>query len=660
MKLRPLVLLFTALNLAVAQNLTSPQATAVAGFSTFVNSALSSTVNPAGLMRIYDWNIGLTGYYKTYSGTKMHSIGIAKRLTETQSLGFIYSPGSSIEFVFPSTVTINIGTSTLRAEFQRKITYSSNYTLTYALKLSNKISLGSSVQYISQNLVETGYKIQPTDSLPQVSLETSQYQSSNLNSKISLLYEVTPKMSLALLFENLSLGFGRFPEQFKNFEFEDKFKIKASAGLDFKILKSGFEVSSIGEFRTGFEVQPIKNLFLRSGLFSEKGKIGGFSTGVGFRSGLFQFDLAYFKNTSNVWKDGKLTQDEFFETLVKNPEFEKFTRDEVTFSISVDMSRWYEKSLRVKSLRIEDEIFPHMLSDFEKRNIGSVEIENTSDKVLNAKIDFKLSFPLDIEAEPNEFEIKPRETKTIPISISLGTVNPENNEPIKIDALLNVKSTSDIPDEVKKFKIFLRGRNDWNGNVEDLKSFLKFDSPEISSFARIVILEHKDTLEKIDPALRKFYQAKFIFDELSKHIIYVSDPSLSIDKVQFPEETLKLRTGDCDDLAILYASLLGSIGIKVAFVDVKGLRKINESHVYIIFDTEIDKKLAQAITSNEKKYIILKNESGTETAWIPVETTLVHKGFDEAWETGAEQFFNDFEVNLGHTKGKAKIVFIEK
>ena len=467
-------------------------------------------------------------------------------------------------------------------------------------------------------------------------------------------------MSLALLFENLSLGFGRFPEQFKNFEFEDKFKIKASAGLDFKILKSGFEVSSIGEFSTGFEVQPIKNLFLRSGLFSEKGKIGGFSTGVGFRSGLFQFDLAYFKNTSNVWKDGKLTQDEFFETLVKNPEFEKFTRDEVTFSISVDMSRWYEKSLRVKSLRIEDEIFPHMLSDFEKRNIGSVEIENTSDKVLNAKIDFKLSFPLDIEAEPNEFEIKPRETKTIPISISLGTVNPENNEPIKIDALLNVKSTSDIPDEVKKFKIFLRGRNDWNGNVEDLKSFLKFDSPEISSFARIVILEHKDTLEKIDPALRKFYQAKFIFDELSKHIIYVSDPSLSIDKVQFPEETLKLRTGDCDDLAILYASLLGSIGIKVAFVDVKGLRKINESHVYIIFDTEIDKKFAQAITSNEKKYIILKNESGTETAWIPVETTLVHKGFDEAWETGAEQFFNDFEVNLGHTKGKAKIVFIEK
>ncbi|CUS83902.1 hypothetical protein JGI13_00986, partial [Candidatus Kryptonium thompsonii] len=43
-----------------------------------------------------------------------------------------------------------------------------------------------------------------------------------------------------------------------------------------------------------------------------------------------------------------------------------------------------------------------------------------------------------------------------------------------------------------------------------------------------------------------------------------------------------------------------------------------------------------------------------------VETTLVHKGFDEACETGAEQFFNDFEVNLGHTKGKAKIVFIEK
>ncbi len=660
MKLRLFVLFFTALNLAVTQNLTSPQATAVASFSTFANSALSSAVNPAGLMRIYDWNIGLTGYYKIYSGTKMHSIGIAKRLTETQSLGFIYSPGSSIEFVFPSILSINIGNSILNAEFQRKITYSANYTLAYALRLSNKISLGSLIQYISQNLIETGYKIQPTDSLPQVSIETKQYSSSHLSSKISLLYEVTSKVSFALLLENLSLRLKKFPEQFRNFEFENNFKVKTAVGLDFRNLKSGIEISSIGESHAGIEAQPIKNLFFRGGLFSEKGKLSGFSTGLGFRSGLFQFDLAYFRNTSDIWRDGKLTQDEFFKKLVKNAEFEKFAKDEITFSISVDMSKWHEKSLRIKNLAIKDEVFPHMLSNFEKRNIGSVEIENISNKVLNAKIDFKLSYPVEIEAEPNEFEIKPNETKTIPISISLGTINPENNEPIKINAWLNVKSSSNISDEVKKFKILLRGRNDWNGNVEELKFFLRFDSPEISSFARKIIWERKDTLEKIDPMLRKFYQAKFIFDELSKHIIYVSDPSLSIDKVQFPEETLKLRTGDCDDLAILYASLLGSIGIKVAFVDVKDLREINESHVYIIFDSEIDKKFVQAITSNEKKYIIIKNENGTETAWIPIETTLVHEGFDKAWATGAEQFFNDFELNLGHTKGKAKIVFIEK
>lgn len=136
-----------------------------------------------------------------------------------------------------------------------------------------------------------------------------------------------------------------------------------------------------------------------------------------------------------------------------------------------------------------------------------------------------------------------------------------------------------MPDESKRVKISIYGKNDWNGDVKDLKFFLKFDSPEILSLTRRIIWAHKDTLEKIDPMLRKFYQAKFLFDELSKIITYVSDPSLSLDKVQYPEETLKLHTGDCDDLAVLYASMLGSVEIEFAFVDVRAMRQINESHV---------------------------------------------------------------------------------
>lgn len=658
MKLR-LVLFFTALNLAVAQNFTSSQATATAGFSPFVNSILSSLLNPAGLIRIYDWNIGLTGYYSNYSGIKMYSLGMAKRLNHLHSIGFIYSPGAVLELIFPSTLSINIGNSIIKAEAQQKITYLSNYALLYAFKPIDKISVGLSTEFISQSLSETVYKVQLTDSLPFVGIETEHYKSSFLNSKVSMLYELTPRISLAFLIENLSSKFDRgFPDKFKNLEIESKLRAKISVGINFKNLKTGFETSSIGDVLFGFEAEAVKNLFLRAGFFLEKGNLNAISTGAGFRIGPLQFDIAYFKNTSQIWSDGKLTRDEIFASPLRDIEFNKFTRDRVLFSVSIDMSQWHEKALRIKSITIQDEIFPHLLDEFRKEKIGYVVIENISDKNVNAKIDIN-SHLITIEADSEEFHLKPREIKKIPIFTSIGIGKPEIKDKTKSFITFSVKSHINMPDEIKKVRITLRGRNEWNGNVEDLKFFLRFDEPEILSLTRRIIWERKDTLEKVDPTFRKFYQAKFIFDELSKIITYVNDPSVNVDKVQYPDETLKLHGGDCDDLVVLYASMLGSVGIDVAFVDVKAMKKTNESHVYILFDSGIEKKYAINLTDNEKKYIVMKNKNGIETIWIPVETTLVRDGFDKAWEIGAEQFFNDFELNLGHARGKARIIHIQ-
>lgn len=662
MKLRLLVFL-TAFNLVkiLAQNLTSPQATAMSGFSVFTNSALSFVLNPAGLTKIYDWNIGLTGYYQSNAGTKMLSFGIAKRISENQSIAFMYSPGSKIELLFPSNITIKSGDLILNVEFDKKIDFSSNYGLGWALRLNDKLKIGISSNYINQTFSETRYNIQPTDSLPHISIGTLEYKSAILRTKLALLYEIDKKLTLGVSFENFDMKLNdEIPEEFKEYKLKNEPKVKLSSGLKTENFKLGFEISSQTELLTGFEFVPVENLFLRSGFYTNLKNFSTFSIGAGFKTGMFQFDIAYFKNLSKIWNDNKLTQDEFAQNPIKDVEFNPFIKDRLSLSVSIDGAGWYEKSLRIKEVEIEDEIFPHLIGQFEKRKIGYIEIENISRKKINAKVDFELSSYIDIEAEPDEFSIKPGETKRIAILVSPGAGKFENPERSKVDIKLKIIATKQIPDEVKKFKISLRGKNDWNGKVEDLIFFVKFDSPEITSFARKVIWEKKDTIEKVEPILKKFYQAKFLFDELSKQIIYVSDPSLSIDKVQYPDETLKLHTGDCDDLVVLYASLLGSVGIDVAFVDVKAMRKSDESHVYILFDSGIEPKFANLITENEKKYVVLKNKHGLETVWIPIETTLVRDGFEKAWEIGADEFFNDFEVNLGYAKGKARIILIQK
>ncbi len=662
MKLRLFVIL-TAFNLVKisAQNLTSAQATAMPGFSVFTNSALSFSLNPAGLTKIYDWNIGLTSYYQSNAGTKMLSFGIAKRISENHSVGFMYSPGSKIEIIFPSNITIKSGDLILNAEFDKKINLASNYSLGWALKLNDKLKIGLSSNYINQTFSETKYNVQSTDSIPRISIETPEYKSSILRTKFSLLYEIEKKLTFGISFENFDLKLNdEIPDDFKEYKLKNEPKVKLSSGLKTGNFKLGFEISTQAELLTGFEFVPVENLFLRSGFYTNSKNFNTFSIGAGFKAGMFQFDIAYFKNLSKIWNDNKLTLDEFTQNPIKDVEFNPFIKDRLSFSVSIDGAGWYEKSLRIKEVRVENEIFPHLIEQFERREIGYIEIENISRKNINAKVDFELSSYIDIEAKPEEFSIKPGEMKRIAILISPGTNKFENAEPSKIDVKLKIIATKQIPDDVKKFKISLRGKNDWNGNVEDLKFFVKFDSPEITSFARKVMWEKKDTIEKVEPMLKKFYQAKFLFDELSKQIIYVSDPSLSIDRVQYPEETLKLHTGDCDDLAVLYASLLGSIGIDVAFVDVKAMRKSDESHVYILFDSGIEVKFANLLTENEKKYVVLKNKHGVETVWIPIETTLVRDGFEKAWETGADEFFNDFEVNMGYAKGKARIILIQK
>jgi hypothetical protein len=122
---------------------------------------------------------------------------------------------------------------------------------------------------------------------------------------------------------------------------------------------------------------------------------------------------------------------------------------------------------------------------------------------------------------------------------------------------------------------------------------------------------------------------------------------------------LQLNGGDCDDMSVCYSSLLASVGISTAFIDVVPPERPKESHIYMMFDTGIDAKHAHIIGDNPKRYVIRKNESGKEIAWIPIETTFLTKGFHEAWATGANEYFDDVELNLGIVKGWVKLVDYE-
>jgi len=164
---------------------------------------------------------------------------------------------------------------------------------------------------------------------------------------------------------------------------------------------------------------------------------------------------------------------------------------------------------------------------------------------------------------------------------------------------------------------------DWD-NDQAVVAFMTPRESSVSQFARKVVTGGAGGSTLMNNAVGALEGLK------SLNFRYVKDPSgasrsQTLDYVQFPRETLKARTGDCDDLTVLYASVLESIGIETAMVLVPG-------HIFMAFATDARATSAHQISFNSNDYLV---DDGR--VWIPIEATLIPQGFVKAWSHGARE-----------------------
>ncbi len=129
-----------------------------------------------------------------------------------------------------------------------------------------------------------------------------------------------------------------------------------------------------------------------------------------------------------------------------------------------------------------------------------------------------------------------------------------------------------------------------------------------------------------------------MFEALSQFGVgYVVDPNtpayeaaskdpLVVDFLQYPNQTLKFKGGDCDDLSILFASLLESVGVETAFITVPG-------HIFDAFALEMTAADAAKSFANDKDVLLRDGR-----AWVPVEITMVGRPFQDAWQAGVAEW----------------------
>ena len=281
-------------------------------------------------------------------------------------------------------------------------------------------------------------------------------------------------------------------------------------------------------------------------------------------------------------------------------------------------------------------VFSAAYKKYQDQSIGSVTLQNVSATDYgNLKLSFQIKEFMDFPTSVEIPVIRGGEIKNVPIKATF------NNKILEVD--------EDTGVQVEVRLTYLRdGRKDDISLTQPMTIYGKNaiiwgDSSMVGSF----VTPKDDTLRDYVRQLINTYQpdpgplnnnlvaAMVYFSGLTAGgTNYIVDPNTpfadlrddQIDYVQFPRETLRLKSGDCDDLSVLISAGLENLGIRTALVEVPG-------HLFLMFDTGLGAEDAGLI-SQDNSLLVIRDGN----VWIPLEATMVNTSFIEAWAEGANKY----------------------
>lgn len=319
--------------------------------------------------------------------------------------------------------------------------------------------------------------------------------------------------------------------------------------------------------------------------------------------------------------------------------------------------RGYDRSIEIDDVIIYP-LFSALYKYYETTPAGKITITNISKKdVKKVKASVMVKDYMDYPTASKTVDVlKAGESIDIDLNMlfSNRVLGVTEDTPLSANVSVNyiVAERDFTKDETITFKLYNRNAMTWDDD-QKLASFITPKDTPIKVFARSVVQQYQN--ERVNILNYNMQSALEIFNALGAYgLTYVPDPKTpyakfvedasAVDYIQYPRETLRFRTGDCDDMTALYCSLLENVGISTSTVTIPG-------HIFMMLDTGVSRYDYREIT-DDRGLIIEKDER----VWIPVEVTLAGKSFLSAWQEGAKQYnqalLNNDDVGL-HTSAEA-------
>ena len=279
-------------------------------------------------------------------------------------------------------------------------------------------------------------------------------------------------------------------------------------------------------------------------------------------------------------------------------------------------------------------IFPALYKDYQTREIGSAIVKNSGDaKLEGLRFAVFIRGAMDFPSDQKIDVLEPGETTEIRIRADLSNsildITEDDTKQAELRLTYFMGGEPVVVKRTIAFRMYARTALVWD-EPSKIASFVTVRDPGLADWAREVATFIAD---ESDVSLRAVRYGILFHDALDRFgLRYIEDPinpyskvseNLTVDHVQLPEETLRRKSGDCDDLVVLYAPLFENLGVRVAIVDLPG-------HILLMLDTELPVEYASQLGLG----VPWREYEGT--VWLPFETTLTGGAFLDAVKAGAD------------------------
>ncbi|RJP66940.1 MAG: transglutaminase domain-containing protein [Ignavibacteriales bacterium] len=589
------------------------------------------------------------------SAGNIYLLSVSKRI-DNHFFSARYTPGYQKDFTF-SSGTHFINTDSIPSALKSRFHYEEKFGLGYSFHFMPDFSAGITLRYFAQEISQDQLRTYFTDSTTLISVDTESKKYNFWRGDLSLSYSPAFDITLGLSTINLFT-----PEE--SDETNNTFQLKRAKGIGFtafynpvNLFAASFTYETSGSMLAGtnlnmkafdgtlsFSLQTIHDKY-------QQPFIAGIIPALNFSNRHFSLTLSYIKYTDDRKKSG--SYQDFAANGIHNIINNKYSYDKASLALNFALSTTAEKQVKFIDVKVTQDIFPTLSDVYLDSPFAVARVVNLTSKQIVVKPSSYVPAINKEYIQSPQVTINPNDTADVPFFTLIDEVAALSGkaEISQATFLLNTESY-DAGDEFRK-PVLINDYNSWDGKVINLRYFADNNINLIQEFAKEVLQKNKSLLDTIPAILNSFYSAKILFESVIKNLVYVADPRASVDRVQFPRETLRLKGGDCEDLSVLFSSLFESIGIQAAYVDYKSDSGI--SHVSLLFNSGLSAEQARLITSNDRKYFLRQNNENKDEVWLPIEPTSLTT-FNTSWEIAAEKFQSDAIDKFGLAKGLVQIV----